>query len=163
MRAQFGLALNTIYAYARAFSSYFAFSEKENITPELSGRADAARWINEERERGIANATLILRLTELASSSIIWLKKTSDRTTQFSAAALPVLMARLCSAPPAPFAGCVNCRGFQQTRNGNESSMSQPQTLYATGPCLPLRTTVLCVVRSSALREYPTWTFRDGC
>jgi integrase len=65
MRAQFGLALNTIDAYARALSSYFAFSEKENITPELSGRAEVARWINEERERGIANATLILRLTAL--------------------------------------------------------------------------------------------------
>jgi Phage integrase, N-terminal SAM-like domain len=63
MRAQFGLALNTIDAYARSLNSYFAFSEKENITPELSGRADVARWINEERERGIANATLILRLT----------------------------------------------------------------------------------------------------
>jgi site-specific recombinase XerD len=65
MRAQFGLALNTIDAYARALSSYFAFSEKESITPELSGRADVARWINEERERGMANATLILRLTAL--------------------------------------------------------------------------------------------------
>jgi integrase/recombinase XerD len=65
MRAQFGLALNTIDAYARGLSSYFAFSKKENITPELSSRADIARWINEERERGIANATLILRLTAL--------------------------------------------------------------------------------------------------
>ena len=43
MRAQFGLALNTIDAYARALSSYFAFSEKEDITPELSSRADVAR------------------------------------------------------------------------------------------------------------------------
>lgn len=65
MRAQFGLAFNTIDAYARALSSYFAFSEKDCITPELSSRADVARWINEERERGIANATLILRLTAL--------------------------------------------------------------------------------------------------
>jgi integrase/recombinase XerD len=65
MRAQFSLALNTIDAYARALSTYFAFSEKEDITPELSSRADVARWINGERERGIANATLILRLTAL--------------------------------------------------------------------------------------------------
>lgn len=65
MRAQFGLAFNTIDAYARALSSYFAFSEKQKIAPELSGRADVAKWINEERERGLANATLILRLTAL--------------------------------------------------------------------------------------------------
>ena len=36
MRSQFGLALNTIDAYARALSSYFAFSEKLKIAPELS-------------------------------------------------------------------------------------------------------------------------------
>ena len=65
MRSQFGLALNTIDAYARALSSYFAFSEKVKITPELSNRADVAKWINEERERGIANATIFLRLTAL--------------------------------------------------------------------------------------------------
>ena len=44
MRAQFGLALNTIDAYARALLSYFAFSEKESIRPDLSSRADVARW-----------------------------------------------------------------------------------------------------------------------
>ena len=65
MRAQFGLTFNTIDAYARALSSYFAFSEGQKIAPEVSSRADVARWINEERERGIANATLILRLTAL--------------------------------------------------------------------------------------------------
>lgn len=45
LRAQFGLALNKIDAYAGALSFYFAFSEKESITPELSGRADVARWM----------------------------------------------------------------------------------------------------------------------
>jgi integrase/recombinase XerD len=65
MRAQFGLALNTIDAYARALSSYFAFSEEQKITSEQSSRADVAKWINRERERGLANATLILRLTAL--------------------------------------------------------------------------------------------------
>lgn len=65
MRAQFGLAVNTIDAYARALGSYFAFSAKEEITPEQSNRANVAKWINWERERGIANATLILRSTAL--------------------------------------------------------------------------------------------------
>ena len=65
MRAQFGLALNTIDAYARALNSYFAFSEEHKIAPELSTRADVAKWINQERERGIANATILLRLSAL--------------------------------------------------------------------------------------------------
>jgi integrase/recombinase XerD len=65
MRAQFGLAANSIDAYARALNSYFAFSSKEEIKPEQSNRAEIAKWINSERVRGLANATLILRLTAL--------------------------------------------------------------------------------------------------
>ena len=65
IRTQFGLAFNTIDTYAHALSSYLAFSEGQKIAPELSSRADVVGWINEKRERGIAEPSLILRLTGL--------------------------------------------------------------------------------------------------
>ncbi len=65
MREQFGLAANTLDAYARAVDSYFAFMEGRERTCEKSTQADIAGWINEMRARGLANATLIQRVTAL--------------------------------------------------------------------------------------------------
>ena len=63
MREQFGLAPNTLDAYARAVDSYAAFLEGRGC--EASTRSDVAGWINESRARGLANATLIQRVTAL--------------------------------------------------------------------------------------------------
>lgn len=63
MREQFGLAPNTLDAYARAIDSYCFFLESREHTWETSTQGDVAGWINELRTRGLANATLIQRVT----------------------------------------------------------------------------------------------------
>ncbi len=63
MREQFGLAPNTLDAYARGVESYAAFLQGSSC--ETSTRSDVAGWINESRARGLANATLIQRVTAL--------------------------------------------------------------------------------------------------
>jgi integrase/recombinase XerD len=65
MRARFGLAPNTIDAYARSLDSYFSFAASTEIDPETSTRADVARWVRDLETRGLANATLIQRITAL--------------------------------------------------------------------------------------------------
>jgi site-specific recombinase XerD len=65
MREQFGLAPNSLDAYARALDSYFSFMESRKTVCEQSTRADVACWINELRSRGLANATLVQRVTAL--------------------------------------------------------------------------------------------------
>ena len=65
MREQFGLAPNTLDAYARAVDSYVAFLQKRGCGCEASTRSDIGGWINESRLRGLANATLIQRITAL--------------------------------------------------------------------------------------------------
>ncbi len=65
MREQFGLAPNTLDAYARAVDSYVAFLQKRGCGCEASTRLDMAGWINESKARGLSNATLIQRVTAL--------------------------------------------------------------------------------------------------
>jgi site-specific recombinase XerD len=65
MRAQFGLAPNTIDAYARSLDSYFSFAASTGVDQEKSTRADVARWVRKLETRGLANATLIQRITAL--------------------------------------------------------------------------------------------------
>lgn len=65
MREQFGLTRNSLDAYARALDCYFSFMEFRKTACEESTRADVACWINELRSRGLANATLIQRVTAL--------------------------------------------------------------------------------------------------
>lgn len=65
MREQFGLAPNTLDAYARAVDSYLAFLENLDHGCEASTQSDVAGWINESRARGLANSTLIQRVTAL--------------------------------------------------------------------------------------------------
>lgn len=65
MREQFGLAPNTLDAYARAIDSYLAFMEPQDHDCEASTQSDVAGWINESRARGLANSTLIQRVTAL--------------------------------------------------------------------------------------------------
>jgi site-specific recombinase XerD len=65
MRGQFGLAANTLDAYARAIDSYFSFMDGRERCYEESTQADIGGWINEMRGRGLANATLIQRVTAL--------------------------------------------------------------------------------------------------
>ncbi len=65
MREQVGLAPNTLDAYARAIDSYVAFLQRRGGGWEASTRSDVAGWINESRARGLANATLIQRVTAL--------------------------------------------------------------------------------------------------
>jgi site-specific recombinase XerD len=65
MREQFGLAPNTLDAYARAVDSYFAFMELRDHDCEAGTQSDVASWINESRARGLANSTLIQRVTAL--------------------------------------------------------------------------------------------------
>jgi integrase/recombinase XerD len=65
MREQFGLAPNTLDAYARAVDSYASFLEDRGGDYEASTRSDVAGWINESRAKGLANATLIQRVTAL--------------------------------------------------------------------------------------------------
>ena len=65
MRARIGLALNTIDAYARSLDSYFLFAANAGIEQEKSTRADVARWVRELETRGLANPTLIQRITAL--------------------------------------------------------------------------------------------------
>ena len=63
MREQFGLAPNTLDAYARAVDGYAAFLRGRDC--EASTRSDVAGWINESRVKGLANATLVQRVTAL--------------------------------------------------------------------------------------------------
>lgn len=65
MQEQFGLAPNTLDAYARAVDSYLAFIEPRDNDCEASTQSDVAGWINESRARGLANSTLIQRVTAL--------------------------------------------------------------------------------------------------
>ncbi len=65
MREQFGLAPNTLDAYARSIESYLTFLQTQGHTCEASTQADVGRWVNELRERDLANATLIQRVTAL--------------------------------------------------------------------------------------------------
>jgi site-specific recombinase XerD len=65
MRAQFGLAPNTIDAYARSVDSYFSFAVTAGIDQERSTRGHVAQWVRELETRGLANATLIQRITAL--------------------------------------------------------------------------------------------------
>jgi integrase/recombinase XerD len=65
MREQFGLAPNTLDAYARAVNSYLAFMEPRDHDCEASTQSDVAGWINESRARGLANSTLIQIVTAL--------------------------------------------------------------------------------------------------
>ena len=65
MREQFGLAPNTLDAYALAVDSYLAFLKGHERDCEGSTQSDIAGWINESRARGLANATLIQRVTAL--------------------------------------------------------------------------------------------------
>ena len=65
IRQQFGLAPNTLDAYARALDSYFAFLNVRDVMFTASGTADVAAWINHCNARRLANATLIQRVTAL--------------------------------------------------------------------------------------------------
>jgi integrase/recombinase XerD len=65
MRGQFGLAPNTLDAYARAVESYLSFIEGQDRRCEASTQADIGGWINQMRAGGLANATLIQRVTAL--------------------------------------------------------------------------------------------------
>jgi integrase/recombinase XerD len=65
MRGQFGLSVNTLDAYARAIDSYLSFMDARQRTAEESTQADIGGWINQMRERELANATLIQRVTAL--------------------------------------------------------------------------------------------------
>jgi site-specific recombinase XerD len=65
MREQIGLSPNTLDAYARAIDSYYFFLESHEHTCETSNQRDVASWISELRARGLANATLIQRVTAL--------------------------------------------------------------------------------------------------
>ncbi len=65
MRGQFGLAANTLDAYARAIDSYLSFVDGRERCCEKSTQADVGGWINDMRDRGLANATLIQRVTAL--------------------------------------------------------------------------------------------------
>lgn len=65
MREQFGLAANTLDAYARAVDSYLAFMAPRDHDCEASTQSDVSGWINESRTRGLANSTLIQRVTAL--------------------------------------------------------------------------------------------------
>jgi integrase/recombinase XerD len=63
MREQFGLTPNTLDAYARAIDSYYLFLEGREHNGETSNQGDVAGWISELRARGLANSTLIQRVT----------------------------------------------------------------------------------------------------
>ncbi|MGD0941582.1 MAG: tyrosine-type recombinase/integrase [Terracidiphilus sp.] len=63
IRMQFGLAHNTLDAYARALDSYFAFTGIVEDSCAKSNSADVARWINHSRACGLSDATLIQRVT----------------------------------------------------------------------------------------------------
>jgi site-specific recombinase XerD len=65
MREQFGLTANTLDAHARAIDCYFSFLTSRESTCETSTQGDVAAWINQLRSRGLANATLIQRVTAL--------------------------------------------------------------------------------------------------
>lgn len=65
MREQFGLAPNTLDAYARSLESYLTFLKRLDQTCEASTQADVGMWVNELRGRDLANATLIQRVTAL--------------------------------------------------------------------------------------------------
>jgi integrase/recombinase XerD len=65
MRQQFGLTPNTLDAYARALDSYFTFLQGRCDVCTGSGTSDIAAWINHCTARGLANATLIQRVTVL--------------------------------------------------------------------------------------------------
>ena len=65
LRQQFGLAANTLDAHARALDSYLTFLRGREDVCIGSGTADIAAWINHCTARGLANATLIQRVTAL--------------------------------------------------------------------------------------------------
>ena len=65
MRARFGLIANTLDAYARAIDCYFSFLVSRESACETSTQADVTAWINQLRSRGLANETLIQRVTAL--------------------------------------------------------------------------------------------------
>lgn len=65
MRQQFGLAPNTLDAYARALDSYITFLNGRCDICTGSGTADVSAWINHCHVRGLANATMIQRVTAL--------------------------------------------------------------------------------------------------
>src|ERR1700737_1760720 len=65
MREQFGLTANTLDAYARAIDSYFSFLASCECTAVASTQAAVTGCINQLRSRGLANATLVQRVTAL--------------------------------------------------------------------------------------------------
>ena len=75
MREQFGLTPNTLDAYARAIDSYYFFLESRERTCETSNQGGVASWISELRARGLANATLIQRVTAVRCFLSTWWRK----------------------------------------------------------------------------------------
>ena len=163
MREQFGLAPNTLDAYARAVHSYFAFMELRDHDCEAGTQSDVASWINESRARGLANSTLIQRVTALRLFFEYLVEEglrpgnPVSRGGAFSCCGTSVYRTA------GPIRRVHRRHGFQATKSGNGFFAPPRKIPFEIAPCWLLLTMELFAGRNCVPSRSAILILRGGC